>query len=397
MESISNDFPHLSVVDLLASSGPSTTPALERISMERDVFTDDDHKPLDAKIRLTTITADEAEELLDREPSIVRILRNGWQAGSFKEVRQLAILWPEVQEQFKRSVVPIEQQDDPSLRVQSLVFVDSRIHRRCLRGVVESYKKYYRSNEHVYANYLAIVQSSGMGKSRTVDEMGKHHFLIPMNLREAESTGRLIALTVHLRPDDALGYPPADHDVRNYLCAEQSDSSVVYQRACAFLAALFDETASVLRGDPDAVAKPEELPPIDLDEDVASLAAQFRTYMNAGTTMTAHGRFQTEFYAKVVDRAQKVALPLCEAFINRCSASNTEVPSVSVSPSYPDADEFPPITSFKLENVIRNSPHDSPTPSENLSQNYGQRNNQERRLLATMNRWWLWRLMRHTQ
>jgi hypothetical protein len=62
--------------------------------------------------------------------------------------------------------------------------------------------------------------------------------------------------------------------------------------------------------------------------------------MNAGTTMTAHGRFRNE------------------------SASNTEVPSVSVSPSYPDANEFPPIASFKrLEDVIRNSPPDSPSPS----------------------------------
>ena len=80
----------------------------------------------------------------------------------------------------------------------------------------------------------------------------------------------------------------------------------MYHRACAFLAALFDETASVLRGDPDAVAKPEELPSIDRVEDVASLAAQFRAYMNSGTTMTAHGRFRTKFYAKVVDRAQKL-------------------------------------------------------------------------------------------
>jgi hypothetical protein len=114
LDSISNNFAHLSVGDLHASSGPSTTPALERISLERDIFTDDDHRPLDAKIvnafnafrklneepdlsellsritidkRLTTITTDEADELLDRELSIVRILRNGWQAGSFKEVR----------------------------------------------------------------------------------------------------------------------------------------------------------------------------------------------------------------------------------------------------------------------------------------------------------------------
>jgi hypothetical protein len=80
----------------------------------------------------------------------------------------------------------------------------------------------------------------------------------------------------------------------------------VYRRACAFLAALFDKTASVLLGN-STIAKPEELPPIHLDEDVA---AQFRAYMNAETTMTAHGKFQTEFYAKVVDHALKVVCVL---------------------------------------------------------------------------------------
>ena len=48
---------------------------------------------------------------------------------------------------------------------------------------------YNPSNVTVYAHYAAIVQSSGMGKSRTVDELAKNHFVIPLNLREAESTG----------------------------------------------------------------------------------------------------------------------------------------------------------------------------------------------------------------
>ena len=119
MDSISNDFSHLSVGDLLASSEPSTPPALNRITLESNTFTDDDHKLLDEKIensfsafrkhneepdlsdllsrvtmdneRLTMLTPNQAEELLDREPSIAGLLRNGWQAGSFKEVRQLGV------------------------------------------------------------------------------------------------------------------------------------------------------------------------------------------------------------------------------------------------------------------------------------------------------------------
>jgi hypothetical protein len=99
-----------------------------------------------------------------------------------------------------------------------------------------------------------------------------------------------------------LGYPPADHDVRNYLTAEDSSSVTVYLRCCAFLAALFCETALVLASDPDAVEKPVDLPPINLN---ASVAGQFRAYMTAGTTMNAHGTFRKEFYRRVVNRAER--------------------------------------------------------------------------------------------
>ena len=113
-----SNFLYLSVGDLHDSSEPTTTPALNRMSLERDTFMGDDHNLLDAQImdvfnifwryneepvlselllrvtmddkRLTTLTP-EARELLDRESSISGLLRNGWQAGSFKEVRQLGV------------------------------------------------------------------------------------------------------------------------------------------------------------------------------------------------------------------------------------------------------------------------------------------------------------------
>lgn len=36
----------------------------------------------------------------------------------------------------------------------------------------------------LYARLLPVVQSSGMGKSRLIDEFSKKHFVIPFNLRE---------------------------------------------------------------------------------------------------------------------------------------------------------------------------------------------------------------------
>ena len=42
-----------------------------------------------------------------------------------------------------------------------------------------------------YARYTAIIQSSGMGKSCTIDEMAKYELVIPIVLRPADSTGRV--------------------------------------------------------------------------------------------------------------------------------------------------------------------------------------------------------------
>ena len=111
---ISNDFLLLSVGD--GSSKPSTIPASRRVSPVHDVFTDDEHRLLNAKIkkcfsafrkwneepdlssllsqiimdkRLTTLTTDEAEEMINQQPFFEVILRSVWHARLFKEVRQL--------------------------------------------------------------------------------------------------------------------------------------------------------------------------------------------------------------------------------------------------------------------------------------------------------------------
>jgi hypothetical protein len=46
----------------------------------------------------------------------------------------------------------------------------------------------YPKDEDQYARYTSIVQSSGMGKSRTIDEVSKKHLVVPLCLRE-ESKG----------------------------------------------------------------------------------------------------------------------------------------------------------------------------------------------------------------
>jgi hypothetical protein len=100
---LSDDFSHLSVHDPDVSIANVHLP---RISSECDTLADDDHKALDATIlktylanrqinqepnlssllgkitnndkRLTSLTADESEELLSNAPSVKTVLRNAW-------------------------------------------------------------------------------------------------------------------------------------------------------------------------------------------------------------------------------------------------------------------------------------------------------------------------------
>jgi hypothetical protein len=118
--SLSEGFSRLSVGDLNTPHGAifrDTNSTLTRVSSERDLFTDDDHMPLDAELmktfsafrklneepdlpallslitlgdkRLITLPPGEAEDLLTRQTSINMVLQTAWKEASFKEVRQL--------------------------------------------------------------------------------------------------------------------------------------------------------------------------------------------------------------------------------------------------------------------------------------------------------------------
>ncbi|PBK68245.1 hypothetical protein ARMSODRAFT_976087 [Armillaria solidipes] len=74
-----------------------------------------------------------------------------------------------------------------------------------------------------YMAFMSITQSSGMGKSRLIDEFSKTHFVIPLNLRDPPSTG----------------FPPSDKEVYSYLTSSEANS---VPHICRFLVALFRRT-----------------------------------------------------------------------------------------------------------------------------------------------------------
>ncbi|KAF8345733.1 hypothetical protein F5887DRAFT_154644 [Amanita rubescens] len=130
---------------------------------------------------------------------------------------------------------------------------------------------YNPTRNNVYAHFCSVVQSSGMGKSRTVDELGKKHFSIPINLRDERSNG----------------YPPADHQVRDFLTTKSTEA-VSYRRACCFIDALFQYTHYILENE------------FDSKWGIEKVASEFRIRMTAGQTMNEHNEFRRGFYQKVV-------------------------------------------------------------------------------------------------
>jgi hypothetical protein len=125
--SLYEDFADLSVHD--QSKNP---PHDSRVSDERDRFTDIDHNLLDELVlrifssdrqfnkdpdwpgllsvitldeRLVTLTPQESQKVLTREPVILVVLQNAWKEASFKEVRRLSEFSVATQSLFKPLII----------------------------------------------------------------------------------------------------------------------------------------------------------------------------------------------------------------------------------------------------------------------------------------------------
>ncbi|KAI0253835.1 hypothetical protein BJV78DRAFT_1359880 [Lactifluus subvellereus] len=139
-----------------------------------------------------------------------------------------------------------------------------------------------------YAPFCSIVQSSGMGKSRLLDEFSKDHFLIPINLRE----------------EGSRGFPPPDVVVRNFLTPYDSEDKNMqeksYSRACHFLLELF-------------VCTKDTITSLGADNQKDRIAKKFRDFMSEDQRFSGVGTKRKEFYAGVVGKAQKAIHDRAEA------------------------------------------------------------------------------------
>ncbi|KIY53565.1 hypothetical protein FISHEDRAFT_33100, partial [Fistulina hepatica ATCC 64428] len=135
------------------------------------------------------------------------------------------------------------------------------------------------SHDEPYAPYCAIVQSSGMGKSRCIDEFSKTHFVIPINLRKPR----------------APGFPAADKALYDLFApdsAKSYSSPLLFELMRAFLCALFEEVEKVIA---KHASNPEDLP------------SWFRQYMTEGQTFGSQGQKRKSLYEAVANRTETVS------------------------------------------------------------------------------------------
>ncbi|KAI0260882.1 hypothetical protein BC834DRAFT_898710 [Gloeopeniophorella convolvens] len=226
--------------------------------------------------------------VLEQHPQTYDIAVQCLKSGSFDELRHLEWLR-----------IPVPLNDVPAL--------EDPEESKSRQVTEEAWKVPYKGNGAVvfqhhlrrcnnpksmqpYARVTVIVQSSGMGKSRMVDEVSKALLTIPINLGSGST-----------------GYPPPDTALRDWLCnptgikdASPSKSQTNAAARChAFLASLLRALLSHLEdllGGPNWVGR----------TDFGYIAFRFREKMIEDQSFVGHGSYRKKFYEKVVSGADEI-------------------------------------------------------------------------------------------
>ncbi|KAJ2918864.1 hypothetical protein MD484_g1531, partial [Candolleomyces efflorescens] len=260
----------------------------------RDLWSDEEHQSLDNDIiankffqirnqrtdlQLLLFIMNQVEErtevvqgdsihLLNSNPTFKAMLVKAWQKGSFKEIRNHKIL--RAKASGKSHPILLETFASPYPQQQATVQSWSCDFKGTADETLFAVLKNYLTWTHrlggiegsPYANVVPIVNSSGTGKSKLVDQLGrKHCFVIPLCLRR-EGTG---------------GYPPPDRKVRDWLIKKRS-------------------TEQELNA---AVREPT---------DSRATHTIFAELMNDGGTFSTPPSYRKDFYTKVAKLATKFEL-----------------------------------------------------------------------------------------
>ncbi|KAH7925110.1 hypothetical protein BV22DRAFT_1129298 [Leucogyrophana mollusca] len=238
-------------------------------------------------------------ELLNQHEELLGMLQAAWRKRSFRDIRNLGMSVTGVLSESlsqpviflqKFFVLCLQRHPDvavchswtptpkngvfrsPFLSLPSVIDNDSQV-------VMSAWNRPYTGDHHhlllrninkmqrgkPYSNTVAIIQSSGSGKSRLVREQSSLVFTLPFNLRfDAESK--------------QLAYPPPDRTIRDYILAETLTLPESQVRCLRLLAHVFSVVSSSLNEMIELLKEKQHKR--------TSLAEDWRAYMEAGNNRT---------------------------------------------------------------------------------------------------------------
>jgi hypothetical protein len=135
-------------------------------------------------------------------------------------------LYTYVKSRFQTAICPDESDDHKVATINALhqQWTSNYVGQSllALKAKVRTYHTHFENSTRLYARIMSIVQSSGTGKSRLVNELGGSAFGICFTLRDNGSSG----------------FPPGDPEVVKFLKADlHLEDALVHARLVCFLGA----------------------------------------------------------------------------------------------------------------------------------------------------------------
>ncbi|KAF8340712.1 uncharacterized protein EI90DRAFT_2101962 [Cantharellus anzutake] len=149
---------------------------------------------------------------------------------------------------------------------------------------------------------ISVIQSSGMGKSRMVEQAARSIFTIPINIREDigslfRSAQCFIADSIFVMTLISPAYPPPDEAFRQYFESHQSKTDHCLQAEYAIILALLFEHATKLLNGPTFNNNKKK------KKTGAALALEWTDYLNKGRTDAEVGNNRKNFLDSVAAEA----------------------------------------------------------------------------------------------
>ncbi|KAH7317983.1 hypothetical protein B0J17DRAFT_686481 [Rhizoctonia solani] len=226
---------------------------------------------------LPLFNLDQCEDYLSHHPTLYPALAEAYASKSFSKLMEhssISALKISTQDEAMDSFPLVKSSSNRSLQAAFETEYQGGVHHQFISVLNE-----YALFAGLYNKSIAIIQSSGMGKSRLVQESASEVFTIPANLREG--------LPQHIK-----AYPPPDAILRSYFENHEFKSDKLLQAEYAILLkCIFDEAISTV-------------PTVVGDRKGRELARAWSDYLDHGQSDESVGENRLNFYKKVVQAAE---------------------------------------------------------------------------------------------